>query len=425
MSKIITDVPEGWKIQRLKSVCNLRKRTKLPSLREIANIPMNLIPEDGIYVNFIMKSIDDIKSGDICKEGDILLAGITPSFENGKQGIVPPLPSKYAITTTEAFPLICGSNVESHFIFYLLKYEFTRRIIASRMEGSTGRQRIPSDVLMNFHIPVPPLVEQRGIVEVLGTVDECIRLTDAVIERAEELKRGLMQQLLTRGIGHTDYKETPLGEIPKNWKITTLAKEFNIIDCKHRTPEYVNEGYPCIRPRDIQPFITDLSSANKTSYEDYLDMIEKYEPKKGDIVYSRNASYGVSGYVLTDEKFSIGQDTIIITSKNHSTKYLYYFLNSPFIINYVQRISTGSTFKRINLKEIKKIRFSLPPVEEQYKISDILWKIDSRILKENEIKTKTLQLKQGLLQSLLSGKIRVELKGDELQRIGDSREANN
>ena len=124
MSKLITDVPEGWKIQRLKDVCKLRKRTILPPLKKIANIPMALIPEDGVYANFTMKSIDDIKSGDICKEGDVLLAGITPSFENGKQGIVPPLPSKYAITTTEAFPLICRANVEPYLIFYLLKYEY-------------------------------------------------------------------------------------------------------------------------------------------------------------------------------------------------------------------------------------------------------------------------------------------------------------
>ncbi len=72
-------------------------------------------------------------------------------------------------------------------------------------------------------ISVPPLFEQRGIAEVLGTIDEVIKRTDAVIEKAEELKRGLMQRLLTRGIGHTEFKQTELGEIPKTWTIEIIG----------------------------------------------------------------------------------------------------------------------------------------------------------------------------------------------------------
>lgn len=408
MSEIITDVPADWKIQRLKNVCTLRKRTKLPPLREIANIPMELIPEDGLYTNFIMKSLDDIKSGDICKEGDILLAGITPSFENGKQGIVPPLPSKYAITTTEAFPLICGSDVESHFIYNLLKYEFTRRIIASRMEGSTGRQRVPSDVLMNFLIPVPPLVEQRGIVEVLGTVDESIRLTDAVIERAEELKRGLMQQLLTRGIGHTEYKESPVGDIPETWDVDKLGSFFKLSSGESR-PKNMSDfrnkenDYPVYGGNGI------FGYTSKTNNFDTTIIIGRVGAYCGAVHFAKGYKW------ITDNALYLRE-----FKKEINLSYLYYLLNYMKLNQFSKR--SGQPL--ITQKIIENIKFGLPPIEEQNRISSILIEIDNYLSTENKLKITVNEIKKSLMQVLLSGKTRVELKGDGLHRIGDGREAN-
>jgi len=414
-------------------VCKLRKRTKLPPLREIANIPMALIPEDGKYAAFIMKSIDDIKSGDICKEGDILLAGITPSFENGKQGIVPQLPSKYAITSTEAFPIICDSDVETHFIFHLLKYEFTRRIIASRMEGSTGRQRVPSDVLMNFHIPVPPLVEQRGIVEVLGTVDECIRLTDVVIERAEELKRGLMQRLLARGIGHTEYKETDVGLIPSNWEDTIINKYCYVTKLagfeytKHI--KYKEKGeIIALRGTNLSDHGLDLSEVRYIDKEtsDFLTRSKLY---KNDVIMTFiGVNIGDVVIIPESDKYHCAPNIAKITVKDEAILnplFLLWYLKSYNAQKHIKRLTKSTAKQSINMSEIRTVKLLLPPKKEQDMIVDILNKSQSQINSEFKKHLILKNLKAGLMNLLLSGRVRVELKGDGLQRIGDGREANN
>jgi len=131
--------------------------------------------------------------------------------------------NKVPLVTNQGF-----ANIKPHSDInglWLLHYLRAQNRELERLSSGSTFKEISKKSIKHMKIPVPPLVEQRGIVEVLGTVDECIRLTDAVIERAEELKRALMQQLLTKGIGHTEYKETPLGEIPKTWKISTFGKE--------------------------------------------------------------------------------------------------------------------------------------------------------------------------------------------------------
>lgn len=426
MSENITNVPEGWKIQPLQEVCKLRKKTKLPPLREIAHIPMALIPKDGLYTNYALKSKEDIKSGDICKEGDILLAGITPSFENGKQGIVPQLPSKYAITSTEAFPIICDHDVETHFIFHLLKYEFTRRIIASKMEGSTGRRRVPSDVLMNFHIPVPPLIEQRGIIEVLGTVDEYIRLTDKVIDRGEELKQSLIQQLLTKGIKHTEHMDTPLGQIPKTWKLEILQKLTNkITDGTHFTPKYIEHGIAFLRVTDIKDELISWDNVKKISKEEHIDLLKRANPEKGDILLSKNGTVGITKLIDWDKEFSIFVSLCLIKPKHEiiNNYFLKYVLSSEFCFRQIKLRSKRAIVNNLHLEEIRDLKIPLPSIEEQIEIVHILQNSDKLISAERSRNEKLNKIKQGLMQQLLSGQIRVELREDGLHRIRDGREA--
>ena len=75
----------------------------------------------------------------------------------------------------------------------------------------------------DFQVPLPPMREQRAIVGVLGIVNSALELADRVIAKTERLKKGLMQQLLTHGIGHTEYKNTPIGKIPKEWECQAIG----------------------------------------------------------------------------------------------------------------------------------------------------------------------------------------------------------
>ncbi|MEM1831929.1 MAG: restriction endonuclease subunit S, partial [Desulfurococcaceae archaeon] len=124
------------------------------------------------------------------------------------------VPNRFALTTTEVYPIAC-KQVNRLFLFYILKHPKFRKILEHSMRGTTGRRRVPRDALENLEMPIPPLFEQKVIAEILSTVDSAIDRVRRLVERAEKLKKGLMQELLTKGIGHKEFKETPIGKIPK------------------------------------------------------------------------------------------------------------------------------------------------------------------------------------------------------------------
>jgi len=190
-------IPITWVTKKLSELCKIRKKKTYNKLEKIANIPMEKISEKNIYVNYDMVNNFDIKSGNYCEGGDILIATITPSFENGKQGIVPEIPNNIGITSTEALPIVVNEDVDKLFIFYTLKRPLVRNIVASRMVGSTGRQRVPPSVLKQFQIPVPPLEEQIVISKMLQDVDNKILMERASKEQNLKFRQGLMQVLLS------------------------------------------------------------------------------------------------------------------------------------------------------------------------------------------------------------------------------------
>ena len=194
-------IPEDWEVIRFQEVADIRSnRSKLEVTDKVAFIPMELIPDDDIYADFEIRDFNKVSSYTYCEAGDILLAKITPSLENGKQGIVPSnIPKGFALATTEVFPIVCR-NVERMFLFYLLKYPKFRKILESSMRATTGRLRVPKEALLNLKIPLPKFDEQQKIAEILSTVDEAVQKINEIIAKTERLKRGLMQELLTRGL---------------------------------------------------------------------------------------------------------------------------------------------------------------------------------------------------------------------------------
>ena len=221
----IGKVPREWKVTSLNAVSEIRRNKGINGEDKIAFIPMELVSDSEPFVKYQLRKRDEIHSFTYCQAGDLLLAKITPSLENGKQGIVPlDVPNGVALATTEVFP-IRTNGIDTLFLFYVLKHaKFRNKIIASMM-GTTGRQRASKESVERLEIPLPTIGEQKGIVKVLSDVDSAIELADQVIAKTERLKKGLMQQLLTHGIGHTEYKETPIGKIPKEWIVTTIDTE--------------------------------------------------------------------------------------------------------------------------------------------------------------------------------------------------------
>jgi len=192
--------PIHWQVVRLGDVIiNNNKFKFLNDIDEyIPFIPMELIPEENLYIqNWILKRKSIIKSGVKIFEGDLLVAKITPCFENGKQGIVKGLPKSYGFATTEIIPIRTKDNILSEFIANYLKLSDIRKNLASKMEGTTGRQRLSKSQLFNLLIPLPPLSEQQKIAEILSSVDEKIQKEEERKRALENLFKSMLHNLMT------------------------------------------------------------------------------------------------------------------------------------------------------------------------------------------------------------------------------------
>lgn len=200
----IGDISKEWNVIKVNEYFEFTrkpKKIKLEKDQSIPFIPMELISETKKHANFKIKRYSEIKSGTFILKNDLIVAKITPSFENGKQALLNNLPMDYGYATTEVWSLHPkNDNVLNEFLYNLLKIPQIRKELASKMEGSTGRKRLPLDVLKNMKIPLPPIEIQREIVKIISVIDEKIEKEGNKKMTLEELFNSLLNSLITAKI---------------------------------------------------------------------------------------------------------------------------------------------------------------------------------------------------------------------------------
>ena len=270
-------------------------------------------------------------------------------------------------------------------------------------QGSTF-EAINSNDLKGLKLPIPHIDEQEKIALILSNVDEQIDNVDALIEKNKELKKGLMQTLLTKGIGHTKFKKTEIGEIPEEWKVVKLGevcdfkqgfqipRSEQILECK--------EGY--IR----YLYITDFFSDNNKLFIKESRKYYYIEPRDIAIANTGNtcgkAFRGATG-VLSNNMFKIFND------KNRiSDNYLWSYLNSDYYWNELSKYFNTAGQPHVGHKNMSQLKIAIPnKLIEQEKIASILSEVDKKIEEYENKKQKLEELKKGLMQQLLTGMIRV------------------
>ena len=248
---------------------------------------------------------------------------------------------------------------DPRYAWYLLNSHFGREQLNYFGSTTTGLRNLSGSILGSLLVPGAPQTEQRAIADFLdsetATIDALVtkhvRMTDLMTERRDTV----ISQRIARSGPHTP-----------------LKRVWSVVDCKHRTPGYVDDGYPVISPGDISPGRLDLGRAHRfVNQEDFQDLTEPRKPARGDIVYSRNASVGVACYVDTDRPFSLGQDVCLITSPDQDQRFLMYALNS-IAVEQIDQAKQGSTFSRINIAQIMEVLIPVPPPSTQTAIADEL-----------------------------------------------------
>jgi type I restriction enzyme S subunit len=265
-------------------------------------------------------------------------------------------------------------------------------------------------------VQCPKLFEQQQIASILSTIDEAIQKTDEVIAKTERLKKGMMRELLTKGIGHKEFKDTEIGRIPKEWEVVNLEGAcVEITDGSHWSPKQVERSeYRIATVANLRETYVDIDSCKFISEEDYMRLVKEGDvPRKDDILFSKDGTIGIA-FTFKQDSYKIGLlSSIAIIRPNHEllfSDFGAYALKSPNILMQITGWKTGTALRRIILDSLKRLKIMLPPLHEQRRIASILLSADDRLELLRKERTKLERIKKGFMNELLTGRIRVGVR---------------
>ncbi|MEN0658259.1 restriction endonuclease subunit S [Caldifermentibacillus hisashii] len=412
-----------WREEKLEDVIEFNPSETIKKGKVVKKIGMDkLMPFQRKIEGFV---VTKYTSGTKFRNGDTLLARITPCLENGKTAQVSILEEgEVGFGSTEFIVLREKPGIsDRNFIYYLSISPKLRDIAIKSMTGTSGRQRAQVDVIKNSIIKLPPIEEQRQIANILSSLDEKIEINNEINKKLEEMAQAIFQHWFVDfefpNENGEPYKssggemvESELGMIPKGWKVTILDNIVNI-STKSINPqnyaERVFEHYsiPALdnnKTPEIQ--MGKEIKSNKYLIDDNVILISKLNPNTKRIWKP-----------IPQYKFAICSTEFIVyvPKENNIFYYVYEFINSDYFSEMLVSHATGSTGSRQRVKPKDTLNFKiyLPPVELMVKFSKAVKPMhDSISLKNLEIQ-KLVLTRDTLLPKLMSGEIRVPVEEEK------------
>ena len=404
----IDEIPKEWEVNRLINLCKgkpqygaavsaIPKHDGIPRYVRITDIDNN-----GKLKNNSIVGIEEKEAKPFyLSEGDILFAR-TGSI--GRTYIYSKGDGKCAFAGYLIRFIPEQDKLNLNFLFHFTHSDSYWKWIDS-IHTIGVLQNINAEQYSQMPIPLPPLKEQQKIASILSKVDELIQKTEQINAQTQRLKKGLMQRLLIKGIGHTKFKKTELGEIPEKWELYNISKIAELIMGQSPAGDSYNvngEGIPLLNGP------TEFGLEHPTPIQFTTKPTKLCRPE--DILLCVRGS--TTGRLnISNRIYCIGRGLAAIRGlKNKTnTKWLYY--NFLRLQDYIFNIASGggSTFPNVNRDVLEKISLPYPQFSEQQKIADIINSVDQSIQRNYAIKNNTELLKKGLMQQLLTGKIRVKV----------------
>lgn len=302
-------------------------------------------------------------------------------------------------------------------------YQLSKKFAIEREKAPGGIiKTITKEAFSDFCLPLPPTIkEQQRIANALSDVDTLIANLEKLIAKKKNIKQGAMQQLLTGkkrlpgfAPAKPTYKQTELGKIPTDWEIIFIKRNYFL---KGRigwqglkASEFKTEGPYLVTGTD---FVN-----GRVNWETCYHITEKrYEEdpalhvQLNDLLITKDGTVGKVAYIdKKPEKVSLNSHLLIIRPLRDflNNKYLYYVLNSPFFETYFNQVQTGTTMASLSQAKISEFSYPLPSFNEQTAIANILSDMDTEISALETKLAKYRTLKTGMMQQLLTGKIRLK-----------------
>jgi len=408
----IGEIPEEWKISKLGDVAEIMsggtpakskkeywENGKIPWIKSGQCNDSLIQTADGYITELGLKH----SSARLLNPGTVLVAMVGYRTA-GRTGLL----TSQACTNQNVAALIAkdSHSLLQKYLFYELQTKYPE------FNKNTGFFITNLSFVRNLDILIPPYAEQEKIAEILSTADDEIQKVDEQITLTEQLKKGMMRKLLTRGIGHTKFRMTEIGEIPKEWdvkKIRELRQNIYYGITAKATKE--NTNLRMLRTTDIKNFKFDLNNLPFCQITEKRSDLSKYFLKRNDIIIARAGTVGVSILVeenLNNVLFGSYLIKIIFKQETIDMPFIHYYFQSQLYWNNISN-AQGSTIKNINLPFLNSLEIPLPPIPEQQKIAEILSTVDNKLELLGTKRDKLNVLKKGLMNDLLTGKVRVKV----------------
>jgi type I restriction enzyme S subunit len=368
--------------------------------------------------------VSEYKAGPKFKNGDTLVAKITPCLENGKTAQVDVLEeNEVAFGSSEFIVLRETDSTINDFIFYLAKSPAFRKRAISCMEGTSGRKRVNEGALKLQVLPIPDKKTQKKIAKVLSDFDEKIELNNKIIVELEVMAKTLYDYWFVQfdfpdangkpyksSGGKMVYNKELKREIPLGWEVKTLldiATFVNGLACQKFRPKENEESYRVIKIREMGTGFTDNSEFVSKNIPDKIVVYN------GDILFSWSATLDVK--IWTGGTGALNQHIFKITSNDFPKSYYYFEL-----LNYLQHFKMQAELRKTTMGHItqdhlRQSRITVPPKDLINKLDKILNPILEKKVKLEEENQELASLRDWLLPMLMNGQVSV---GEVEEKLG-------
>ena len=401
----IGKIPNGWRIIELKNKKYIKKiltgGTPLKSKKEYwngGNIPWLTNEEvQNDKINYISKTKTYITEKAL-KETNIKLIPPRSVILSLTASVGKVVINEIPITTNQQFNAFI-INLEKLYPEYLAYTLLNLKKKIEQLAGITTFKFISKTKISELKILLPPLTEQKAIVQVLKDVDDLIEIVENQIKTLQRIKRALMEKYFSEGVfKHKEFRKTKIGRIPKEWEVNKLGNVAKIIMGQSPPSTTYNTqgiGMPFLQGKaefgNVHP--------SETKYTTKPLKIAKI----GSVLISVRAPVGDVN--IADKEYCIGRGLASIKVLKVDNFFLFYFLHKER--TKLQQCSCGSTFQAIKKEHLENFLIPLPPIEEQKEIAHRLKEIDEVIENRKKEKEHLIRIKKKMMDLLLTGKVRI------------------
>jgi type I restriction enzyme S subunit len=412
-------LPEEWEVNTLEDVCAKAINGGTPST-EIEKYWEGDIPwitgadilnqKVSKIRRYITEEAVRDSSTNVIPKGNLLVVTRTGV---GKLSIAP-----FDVAVSQDFTgIIPNKKINHEFLFWLLNN--SRNFFLDLTQG-TSINGITRKDLMSYNFPLPPLPEQHRIAEILSTIDETIERTEALIKKYRHIKAGLMSDLLTRGIDEVgrirseethEFKDSPLGRVPEEWEVGTFSDIAYINPKTNISNLSDNSLVTFLSMPDVGENGRILSRQVKRLFEMAKGFTRFAEE---DVIFAKitpcmeNGKGALATELINKIGFGSTEFHILRAKESGNPEFIYQITRFKKLRLKAEGYMTGSAGQqRVPTDFFQEFQIPLPPLPEQHHIAEILTTIDTYIEKEQTYLNKLQQIKKGLMQDLLTGKVRV------------------